>query len=322
MELRHLRYFTTVVEEQSFTKAAEKLCMAQPPLSKQIKNLEESLGVELIDRSNRPLKPTKAGEIFYANAQIILNKVTETKALTQNLQSSEDTIKIGFVVSLLYGLLPKIIYSYRMLYPNTKIELIEIGTVKQIEALKKGEIDIGFGRIRTSDPEIRRSLLREEPLSVVVSNQHPFKKHPHKITLAEISSENVLLYPNHSFPNLSTQISNIFTNHGLKLERSELVRDIQLALGLVAANEGICIVPASAAKVSVDNVSYLPIADHFATSPIISSIRETENREKVLDLFSSIKHAYNTEGMFNDEKTIDNILKELQISHKTFEKKE
>lgn len=248
--------------------------------------------------------------------------MAETKALTQNLQSSEDTIKIGFVVSLLYGLLPKIIYSYRMLYPNTKIELIEIGTVKQIEALKKGEIDIGFGRIRTSDPEIRRSLLREEPLSVVVSNQHPFKKHPHKITLAEISSENVLLYPNHSFPNLSTQISNIFTNHGLKLERSELVRDIQLALGLVAANEGICIVPASAAKVSVDNVSYLPIADHFATSPIISSIRETENREKVLDLFSSIKHAYNTEGMFNDEKTIDNILKELQISHKTFEKKE
>lgn len=134
--------------------------------------------------------------------------------------------------------------------------------------------------------------------------------------MAEIASENVLLYPNHSFPNLSTQISNIFTNHGLQLNRSELVRDIQLALGLVAANEGICIVPASAAKVSVDNVSYLPIADHFATSPIISSIRETENREKVLDLFSSIKHVYNSEGMLSDEKTIDNILKELKINHK------
>lgn len=118
MELRHLRYFIAVIEEQSFTKAAEKLCMAQPPLSKQIKNLEESLGVELIDRSSRPLKPTKSGEIFYANALIILNKVTETKALTHNLQNSEDTIKIGFVVSLLYGLLPKIIYSYRMLHPN------------------------------------------------------------------------------------------------------------------------------------------------------------------------------------------------------------
>ncbi len=311
MNLRYLRYFTTLIEEQSFTKAAEKLCIAQPPLSRQIKNLEEELGVTLIDRASRPLLPTKAGEILYTNALIILNKVEETRELTKNLQVDNGTIKVGFVVSLLYGLLPKIIAAYRAVYPNIKIELIELGTLEQLKALKRGELDIGFGRVRSSDPEIQRDLLREEKLSVVVSNQHPLKKSTKPLYLADLVKENIILYPNHSFPNLSTQITNIFTNYNLVLQNTELVRDIQIAIGLVAANEGICIVPASTSRVSIDNVTYLPIQDSLVKFPIISSIRQGEKDPRILAFFSCIKEVYNNEGLYDDEKRMVEIIEKL-----------
>lgn len=313
MNLRYLRYFTTLIEEKSFTKAAEKLCIAQPPLSRQIKNLEEDLGVILIDRTSRPLSPTKAGEILYSNALIILEKVSETKELTKNLKINNGTIKIGFVVSLLYGLLPKIIATYRSIYPDTKIELIELSSFDQLKALKKGEIDIGFGRMRASDPEIRRDILRNENLSIVVNNQHPFKKNKKRLYLSDLINEKIILYPNHSFPNLSTEISNIFKNHNLLINNTELVRDIQLAMGLVAANEGICLVPASAAKVSVDNVTYIPLQDPLAKFPIISSIRQGENNPKTLALFTCIKEVYKNEELFDDEKKMTFIIKQLPI---------
>ncbi len=311
MNLRYLRYFTTLIEEQSFTKAAEKLCIAQPPLSRQIKNLEEELGVTLIDRASRPLMPTKAGEVLYTNALIILNKVEETKQLTKNLQLDNDVIKVGFVVSLLYGLLPKIIAAYRSVYPDIKIELIELGTSEQIRALKRGELDIGFSRVRSSDPEIQRDLLREENLLLVVSNQHPFSRYKKPLSLADLVNENIILYPNNSFPNLSTQITNIFTNYNLTMKNSELVRDIQVAIGLVAANEGICIVPASTCRVSIDNVTYLPIQDSLVKFPIISSIRQGEKNPKILAFFSCIKEVYKNEGLYDDEKRMIELVKEF-----------
>lgn len=311
MNIRYLRYFTTLVEEQSFTKAAEKLCIAQPPLSRQIKNLEEELGVDLIDRTSRPLRPTPAGEVLYSHALLILEKIAETKKLTKNLPKNSGVIKIGFVVSLLYGLLPKIIATYRNIYPNIKIELLEMSSIEQLEALKNGEIHIGFGRILASDPAVRRDILREEKLSIVINNQHPFKKNRKKIYLADLVEEKVILYPNHSFPNLSTEISNIFTNHNLKLKEVELVRDIQLAIGLVAANEGICIVPASAAKVSIDNVTYLPIQDALAKSLIISSIRQEEKDPKVLKVFSCVQEVYKKEGLLKDTQTMEEVIAQL-----------
>lgn len=311
MNIRYLRYFTTLIEEQSFTKAAEKLCIAQPPLSRQIKNLEDDLGVELIDRTSRPLKPTPAGEVLYHNAVSILKKISDTKKLTQNLPKNSGSIKVGFVVSLLYGLLPKIIAAYRSVYPNIQIELLEMNSFAQVDALKTGEIDIGFGRIHVSDSEVRRDILREEPLYVVVNHQHHFVKNKKKIHLIDLIEEKILLYPNHQQPNLSTEIFNIFRSHNLKFQNVEFIRDIQLAIGLVAANEGICIIPQSATKVAIDNVSYLPIREPLAKVHIISSIRQGEKDPKVLAMFSCIKEVYRNEALHNDEAAMEVIISDL-----------
>ena len=149
MELRHLKYFVTVAEEQSFTKAAEKLFIAQPPLSRQIQNLENEFGVLLFERGSRPLQLTEAGEFFYQHAVKLLANAEEIKSMTKRVGMVERTVRIGFVGSLLYGLLSRIVYLYRQRYPQLKIELIEMTTTHQIPALKEGRIDVGFGRLRS-----------------------------------------------------------------------------------------------------------------------------------------------------------------------------
>lgn len=120
MELRHLRYFVAVVEEQSFTKAAEKLFIAQPPLSRQIQNLESELGIQLFERGSRPLQTTPAGQFFYQHAVKLLSNAEEVKSMTKRIGLVERSITMGFVGSLLFGLLPRIIYLYRQQHPPFK----------------------------------------------------------------------------------------------------------------------------------------------------------------------------------------------------------
>ena len=251
MELRHLRYYVAVVEEQSFTKAAEKLFIAQPPLSRQIQNLEAELGTQLFERGSRPLKTTEAGQFFYQHAVKLLSNAEEIKTMTQRVGMVEKTITMGFVGSLLYGLLPKIVYLFRQQHPNLKIELIEMSTKEQIQSLKEGRIDVGFGRLRISDPAIRRVLLREEPLMVAVHSSHPFALQTVGVYLADIVEENLFIYPSQAIPNFSTQVRGLFSEHGLDPKNLKEVREIQLALGLTAAGEGICVVPRSAKTIQL-----------------------------------------------------------------------
>lgn len=304
MELRHLRYYVAVVEEQSFTKAAEKLFIAQPPLSRQIQNLEAELGIQLFERGSRPLKTTEAGQFFYQHAVKLLSSAEEVKTMTQRIGLVEKTITMGFVGSLLYGFLPKIIYLFRQQHPNLKIELVEMSTKDQILALKEGRIDVGFGRLRISDPAIRRVLLREEPLMLATHASHPFSQQKEGVYLADIVDENLFLYPSQPKPNFSTQVRQLFSEYGLDPKHLKEVREIQLALGLVAAGEGICLVPASAGTIQFSHLNYIPILDDAAVSPIFLAIRSMDESEHIRSLFDSIYQVYDLEAIKYDRAVI------------------
>lgn len=304
MELRHLRYYVAVVEEQSFTKAAEKLFIAQPPLSRQIQNLEAELGIQLFERGSRPLKTTEAGQFFYQHAVKLLSNAEEIKTMTQRIGLVEKTITMGFVGSLLYGFLPKIIYLFRQQHPNLKIELIEMSTTDQILALKEGRIDVGFGRLRISDSAIRRVLLREEPLLLAAHAGHPLAQQKEGIYLADIVDENLFLYPSMPKPNFSTQVRQLFSEYGLDPKKLKEVREIQLALGLVAAGEGICIVPASARSIQFSHLNYIPILDDAAISPIFMALRSMDESEYIRSLFDSIYQVYDLEAIKYDRVVI------------------
>ena len=146
-ELRHLKYFVMVAEEKNFTRAAERLFIAQPPLSRQIKQLEDELGAELFERGSRPLALTETGKFFYAHAQQLLSHAAEIKAMTKRVSQINRTLSIGYVASTLYGKLPKIIRLYRYEYNAVDLQLHEMTTVEQIKALKEGVIDVGLSLI-------------------------------------------------------------------------------------------------------------------------------------------------------------------------------
>lgn len=293
MEIRHLRYFVVVVEEQSFTKAAEKLFIAQPPLSRQIQNLEEELGVQLIERGARPLKTTVAGHFFYQYAKKMLTNLEQMVSMTKKLTVPEDVLRIGFVGSLLFGLLPRIIYAFRQVHPHLKIDLIEIGTQEQIEALKQGKIDVGFGRLKISDSSIKRTLLRHERLMVAVHASHPLAKMQDTgVYLSDIVDELLLMYPNTAKPSFASHILSLFTDHGLTPNRYREVREVQLALGIAASGEGVCIVPRNSVSIQLYNLVYIPLLDPDAVSPIFIAIRNLEENVYINSLFDTIHDIY------------------------------
>ncbi|WP_349929334.1 LysR family transcriptional regulator [Acinetobacter sp. A1-4-2] len=282
MELKTLKYFVTVVEEKSITKAASKLCMAQPPLTRQIKNLESQLGVTLFERGTRPVKTTEVGQYFYQYAVQILTLSAHAKSMVNRYKVTDTTVRIGYVSSLFYWKLPELIDYLRRNINGIKVELVECGTREQVEALKLGKIDIGFGRLGISDPSIKRTILEHERLLLAVHNDHALGYyHNEGIYLSQILSEIIYIYPNTPKPNFSTFIQNIFSELDLIPQSLTEVREIHMALGLVSSSEGVCIIPKSASAIGIKNLKFLPILDEEAYSPITLAYRSIDNNEYI-----------------------------------------
>lgn len=297
MELRHLRYFVAVAEEKSFNKAAERLYISQPPLSRQIKQLEEEIGVILIDRENRPLKLTEAGEFFYEHALQILKKSDDLCSMTMRKGNFDNSLSIGFVSSILYGLLPKIIARFRGVYPNIDIKLYELNSWQQTQALTEGKIDVGFGRLLFEDASIRRILLREERLVVAVPmGHHLLKEQQTSISLIDLTNENLLLYPMAPRPSFIDYVLELFEARNLKANYFTEVRELHVALGLVAAGEGLTIVPKTLEHLRSQEVGYIAFEEDFLTSPIIMNIRHFDKSNLLKTLLEIAYQIYDEEG--------------------------
>ena len=297
MELRHLRYFVAVAEEKSFNKAAERLFISQPPLSRQIRQLEEEIGVTLIDRDNRPLKLTEAGEFFYDHALQIIKKSDDLRAMTFRKGSFDHSLSIGFVSSILYGILPKVIARFREVYPNIEIKLYELNSWQQTQGLVDGKIDVGFGRLLFEDASIRRMVLREESLIVAVPINHALvKENRTSINLMDLTNENLLLYPTAPRPSFIDYVLELFEARNLKANYLTEVRELHIALGLVAAGEGLTIVPKTLEHLRSQEVSYIPFEDGHLTSPIVMSIRHFDKSELLKTLLDVTYQIYDEEG--------------------------
>jgi DNA-binding transcriptional LysR family regulator len=270
MDLRQLRAFVAVARERNFTRAAEQLHMAQPPLSRQIRKLEEELGVQLLLRS-RPVRLTDAGRLFHEEALQILGRVEQVKESARRLAHAERrVVTLGFVASTLYGGLPYVVRRLRQQRPDVDVRLIEMMSVHQVEALKTGRIDIGFGRIRTDDDSIERQVLREERLVVAIPPSHPLAAVHASMRLADLAGQRLILYPSTPRPSFADEVLSMVRDQGLHPESLQEVRELQTALGLVAAEVGVCVVPASARSMRQD-LHYRLIEDERATSAIIMS---------------------------------------------------
>ena len=297
LELRHLRYFVAVAEERNFTRAAERLHIAQPPLSRQIQQLEEYLGVVLIEKGTRPLRLTEAGQFFLAHAKPLLDQVRDLKTMTQRVGKLERTINAGFVASTLYGLLPDIIRRYRAAHPEVEVVMHEMTTIEQMKALKEGRIDVGFGRLKSEDPSIRRILLREERLILALYPGHRLAEVEAPLRLTDLVQETLLVYPSTPRPSYADQVLGLFSEAHLTPDHVVEVRELQIAMGLVAAEQGLAIVPASVQGMHHRNVVYRQIEDKHAYSPIFFSVRHMERTPELEQMLAVIYDIYDDYGL-------------------------
>jgi DNA-binding transcriptional LysR family regulator len=273
MELRQLRYFLAVAEEMNITRAADRLHMTQPPLSRQIQQIEESIGLPLFERGARPLRLTEAGRIFYTQAKRLIDQADELAPLTRRLAQLAQRIVIGFVPSTLYGALPAVIRAFREAAPHIELSLIEMFTLEQLGALKGGRIDVGFGRLRFDDAQLAREVLLEERMIAALPEGHPLARDTEPLTLAAIARETLIVYPSAPRPSYADQQLSALRDHALEPKAVHEVRELQTALGLVAAQVGVSLVPESVESLRVRGVVYGIIPAGNASSPIIMSRR-------------------------------------------------
>lgn len=281
MELRQLRYFAAVAKTRNFTRAAEQLHIAQPPLSRQIKQLEDELGVQLLLRNSRPLRLTDAGRVFHEQALQILARVEQMTTATRRTGRNERSVLvIGFVASTLYSGMPALVRRLRQQRPELDIQLLEMMSMDQIEALKAGRIDIGFGRIRAIDPAVQRVVMRDEQLVVALPPTSPLAGDTTPLPLAALTGETLIVYPKEPRPSFADQVLSLFADQGLRPLEIQEVRELQTALGLVAADMGACIIPSSVRILRTD-LCYRDLADDHATSPIIMSYRANDHSRDI-----------------------------------------
>jgi DNA-binding transcriptional LysR family regulator len=298
MELRQLRYFVAVARERNFTRAAERLHIAQPPLSRQIQQLEHEVGVRLIERGSRPVRLTEAGKLFYDQAAQVLEQVERMTEMTRRLVATARTrLGIGFVASTLYGYLPEVIRRYRGARPDVEVTLHEMTSLEQIVALKEGRIDVGFGRIPHDDPTVDRVLMRNERLVAALPATHPLSARDGPLRLDDLEPLPLVVYPKSPRPSYADTVLALFRARGLFPPVVLEVKELQTALGLVAAESGVAVVPASVERLRRDNVRYAPLDEPAAISPIIMSSRRDDPSPEIALILRLIKQIYRDEGV-------------------------
>lgn len=319
MDLKQLNAFIAVADLQSFSAAATITGLSQPTLSRLLKQLEVSMGVVLVDRYHRPLQLTEAGQFFYDKVSAVLTELETITSMTQRLSTPSTALNIGFVPSVLYGLLPEVIATLKLHNADIEVNLKDISSYQQIEALKSGEIDIGFGRFAHQDPWIQQILLRHERYVVALPKAHPLA-HIREQRLIDLANNRLILYHQTHLPALQAHnitndnhtrtdheatlahsvtepLLHLFAQYGVTPFMTTKVSDLQVALGLVAAGEGITLVPASLQTVRTEQISYQRLIHENVTSPIYLHTLKDFIHPKVPELLSAIYQVYEQRGI-------------------------
>ena len=289
MELRHLRYFIAVADEKHITRAAEKLGIQQPPLSLQIRALEDELGVQLFRRKPRGVELTDAGAAFLERARLILDQVERATATTRRTARGEQgRVVVGFTSSApFHPFVPRVFRTFREMSPLVSLVLEESGSSELVQGLHNEEIDAAFIRSPVADVVgLTVRPLLEEPMLVAVPSGHPLAKGVNSKTaplpLAALAKETFILYKRPGGPGLYDTIITACRGAGFSPRVGQEAPRIISTLNLVAAGLGVSVVPESLRRLQMDGVVYRRLEESAALSaPLILACRRGENAAAV-----------------------------------------
>ncbi|HEY9856114.1 MAG TPA: LysR substrate-binding domain-containing protein [Stenomitos sp.] len=283
MELRHLRYFLAVAEELHFGRAAERLNMAQPPLSKQIRDLEQELGIGLFRRTKRHVALTAAGSTLQVELQRMFAQLDHAVLSAQRASRGEiGRLRLGFVSSAAYHVLPAISRAFRAAYPDVVLELHEQTADFRPESLLEGTLDIGLYRVDLPpyrpalDSGLRTMTVLREPLVVAMADSHRLAGRG-PVDLAQLAADPWILIPAQIYPGFHAQILRLCRTAGFTPRVAQEAFLIQTIVGLVAAGIGVAIVPGSLRQLCWPGVAMEPIRSPEALSDLVALWRQDED---------------------------------------------
>ena len=266
MELRHLRYFVAVAEERHFGRAAQRLHMAQPPLSQQIRQLEAELGLTLLTRTTRRVDLTPAGAAYLERAREILDAVDAAAHEAASIASGRrGRLLIGCVGSATYSLLPELARTLRAELPEVEFGFRgEMLSPDQAAALADGTLDLGLLRPlptgSSGGPGLSITHVRQESLLVAMPKDHRFAAR-RRVRVADLDGEDLVIHAGGGRSAMNAMIQDLFDDAGISTHISHEVAETSTLVTFVAAGLGVAIVPEPTAALAVPNVVYVPLTD-------------------------------------------------------------
>lgn len=259
LDLNQLRCFTTVATELSFSRAAVRLNMTQPPLSRQIKLLEHQLGVELFTRSTRSVALTAAGRAFFAEAQSLLERAQSAELSAKRFaQGDIGTVKVSFVPIAVYEFLPKVIAELRVELPNIDISLEEMNSFEQNEALRTRRIDLGIVRQVARWEGLSTERLLTEPFVLAIPAGHPLANAP-RLTVRDMHRQPMLMYANSAYQPFNELLTGMFRREKVAPHYVQWLGSTLTILALVDAGVGLALIPRSAQRIRFENMTFREI---------------------------------------------------------------
>jgi LysR family transcriptional regulator, benzoate and cis,cis-muconate-responsive activator of ben and cat genes len=275
MELRHFRFVVTLAEELHFGRAAARLNISQPPFSRQIRQLEEELGVKLFHRNRRQIKVTEAGRMFTEQARQILAEAEQARHLVAEVaRSTAGQLKVGFPSSAESGILVNVFETFGREYPNVRIVLRSMSTADQVQALRSRELQVGFLRLPVYDATAEIEVIAREPVVVALPERHRFALHK-RLHLDVLDNETYIMFPRNMNPGYYDFLLEACRSAGFTVKVAREADTTCTALALVAAGLGIALLPASAQDLGRHGVVFRSLEPPATTEMAVAYNRDS-----------------------------------------------
>lgn len=256
MELRQLQYFLVVAEELNFSRAAARLQMSQPPLSRQILQLEQEIGIELFRRTKRRVELTDAGKVFLAETRQILSQVEQSVQLAQRANRGEiGRLIVGFEGSSTYDVIPMSLKVYRERFPEVDLIVYAMTTEEQIQALLENRISIGFVVSPLNDKKLTIEIILREALILAICESHSLVRR-NEVRVKELEGESFIMFQRNRGCGLYDQVIAVCQRAGFSPRVIQEADEMQVILGFVAAGLGITLLSASVQQFQRPGVVY------------------------------------------------------------------
>lgn len=292
IELRHLRYFVAVAQNGGLTSAAESLNITQPPLTRQIRQLEDLLETQLFVRQSRGMELTDAGKSLLEDARNIL-MLTEQALVRSRLAGlgKLGQLDVGVFGSVMLDIVPRIIQQFRKLHPEVEVVLHNLDRAGQIKALNERRLTVGFNRFFKEEPGLSWEVLLTENLHLAVHESHPFASRD-SVNFSEVDGQQLIMYPRKPRPGFIDHLLSMFHEQSVHPNILQEVDDVVTAVALVSAGVGLSFVVDSSCNLHLPGVVYVPIKDQDRATFDLCMIRRTFDDSKLLEGFLTVAREY------------------------------